>query len=55
MFRSRTRKILRDIWTRKGRTLLVSIAIFIGVLGVVTLGLGWGFDAPPVEERSPTR
>jgi len=37
MFRSRTRKILRDIWTRKGRTLLVSIAIFIGVLGVVTL------------------
>jgi putative ABC transport system permease protein len=37
MFRSRTRKVLRDIWTRKGRTLLVSIAIFIGVLGVVTL------------------
>jgi putative ABC transport system permease protein len=37
MFRSRTRKILRDVWTRKGRTLLVSIAIFIGVLGVVTL------------------
>ena len=37
MFRSRTRKILRDIWARKGRTLLVSIAIFIGVLGVVTL------------------
>lgn len=37
MFRSRTRKIFRDIWARKGRTLLVSIAIFIGVLGVVTL------------------
>jgi putative ABC transport system permease protein len=37
MFRSRTRKILRDVWTRKGRTLLVAIAIFIGVLGVVTL------------------
>jgi putative ABC transport system permease protein len=37
MNRSRTRKILRDIWTRKGRTFLVSIAIFIGVLGVVTL------------------
>jgi putative ABC transport system permease protein len=37
MFRSRTRKIFHDIWARKGRTLLVSIAIFIGVLGVVTL------------------
>ena len=37
MFRSRTRKILRDIWARKGRTLLVTIAIFIGVVGVVTL------------------
>jgi putative ABC transport system permease protein len=37
MFRSHTRKILRDVWSRKGRTLLVAIAIFIGVLGVVTL------------------
>ena len=26
-----------DLWTRKGRTVLVSISIFIGVLGVVTL------------------
>ncbi|MBN1679290.1 MAG: ABC transporter permease [Anaerolineae bacterium] len=30
-------KILGDIRTRKGRTALVSISIFIGVLGVVTL------------------
>ena len=37
MYRSHARKIIRDIWSRKGRTLLVSIAIFIGVLGVVTL------------------
>ncbi len=37
MFRSRGRKIVRDIWSRKGRTAMVSIAIFIGVLGVVTL------------------
>ena len=37
MFRSRTRKIFRDIWARKGRTVLVTIAIFIGVVGVVTL------------------
>ncbi len=35
--RTRTRKILRDIWARKIRTLLVSTSIFIGVLGVVTL------------------
>ncbi len=34
---TRTRKILRDVWTRKVRTLLVSTSIFIGVLGVVTL------------------
>ncbi len=37
MFHTRTRKILRDIWTRKVRTLLVSASIFIGVFGVVTL------------------
>jgi putative ABC transport system permease protein len=37
MFKSRTRKILRDIWGRKGRTAMASIAIFIGVLGVVIL------------------
>jgi putative ABC transport system permease protein len=37
MFRSRARKIFRDIWSRKGRTALASISIFIGVLGVVIL------------------
>lgn len=37
MFRSRGRKVFRDVWSRKGRTALVSIAIFIGVLGVVAL------------------
>lgn len=37
MNRSMKRKILGDIWTRKSRTALVAIAIFIGVLGVVTL------------------
>jgi putative ABC transport system permease protein len=37
MFKSRTRKILRDVWGRKGRTAMASIAIFIGVLGVVIL------------------
>ena len=37
MFGSRVRKIYRDIWARKGRTIMASIAIFIGVLGVVTL------------------
>jgi ABC-type lipoprotein release transport system permease subunit len=31
------RKIVRDIWSRKSRTAMVSISIFIGVLGVVTL------------------
>ncbi len=31
------RKILRDLWTRKARTALVSASIFIGVLGVVAL------------------
>lgn len=34
---TRLRKILRDIWSRKARTLLVSISIFIGVFGTVTL------------------
>lgn len=37
MFRTRTRKIVRDIFARKGRTALVSISILIGVFGVVTL------------------
>lgn len=37
MFRTRIRKILRDVWSRKVRTALVSISIFIGVFGVVTL------------------
>jgi putative ABC transport system permease protein len=37
MFGTRGHKILRDIWTRKARTAMVSISIFIGVLGVVTL------------------
>jgi putative ABC transport system permease protein len=31
------RKVVRDVWSRKTRTLLVSASIFIGVLGVVTL------------------
>jgi putative ABC transport system permease protein len=34
---TRTRKIYRDVIARKARTALVSISIFIGVLGVVTL------------------
>ena len=34
---STLRKVWGDIWGRKSRTLLVSISIFIGVLGVVTL------------------
>ena len=37
MFGSRVRKIFNDIWARKGRTFMASTAIFIGVLGVVTL------------------
>ena len=37
MIRTRGLKILRDIWARKVRTLLVSASIFIGVFGVVTL------------------
>lgn len=35
--KTRERKILRDIWSRKARTLLVAISIFIGVFGTVTL------------------
>ena len=37
MFRSRGRKIFRDVWARKGRTAMASAAIFVGVLGVVAL------------------
>lgn len=37
MIDSRIRKILRDVWARKGRTGLVSSAIFIGVAGTIAL------------------
>jgi len=37
MIGSRIRKIFRDVWARKGRTLLVSTAIFIGVTGTIAL------------------
>ena len=37
MFRSRWRKIIREVWARKSRTVMASAAIFVGVLGVVTL------------------
>lgn len=37
MFKTRERKIIRDILSRKGRTILVVTAILIGVFGVVTL------------------
>lgn len=37
MFKTRTRKILGDVFARKGRTALVSISIMIGVFGVATL------------------
>jgi putative ABC transport system permease protein len=37
MIRTRGRKILGDVFERKGRTLLVSAAIFIGVLGTIAL------------------
>jgi ABC-type antimicrobial peptide transport system permease subunit len=37
MIGSRIRKILRDVWARKGRTFLVAAAIFIGVTGTVAL------------------
>lgn len=37
MFRTRSRKIIRDTLSRKGRTALVAISILIGVFGAVTL------------------
>ena len=37
MVGSRLRKIFRDVWARKSRALMASTAIFVGVLGVVTL------------------
>ena len=37
MIKTRGRKVIRDVMARKGRTALVSIAIFIGVLGTITL------------------
>lgn len=37
MLKTRGRKILRDVLTRKARTLLVASSIFVGVLGVVAL------------------
>lgn len=37
MFRTRSKKIWRDVVSRKGRTLLVVLSILIGVFGVTTL------------------
>ncbi|HVO71367.1 MAG TPA: ABC transporter permease, partial [Aggregatilineaceae bacterium] len=37
MFGTRSRKIIRDITARRTRTMLVSLSIFVGVLGVVVL------------------
>jgi ABC-type antimicrobial peptide transport system permease subunit len=37
MLGTHTQKILSDIWTRKTRTLLVAVSIFIGVFGIVTM------------------
>jgi ABC-type lipoprotein release transport system permease subunit len=37
MIGSRLRKIFRDVWARRSRALMASAAIFVGVLGVVTL------------------
>jgi putative ABC transport system permease protein len=37
MIRTRGQKILGELWERKGRTAMASIAIFIGVFGVVVL------------------
>jgi ABC-type antimicrobial peptide transport system permease subunit len=37
MIKSRTRKIWGDVWARKGRTILTSMAIFIGVAGTIAL------------------
>jgi len=37
MLKTRGRKIIRDVLSRKGRTLLVALSIMIGVFGAVTL------------------
>ena len=37
MFSTRIRKILADVMSRRGRTILVSLSIIIGVFGVTTL------------------
>ncbi len=37
MIRTRSRKILRDVMSRKFRTVMVSASIFVGVLGVIAL------------------
>ena len=37
MLRSRWRKMFREVWARKTRTVMAAAAIFIGVLGVVAL------------------
>ncbi|MBI5958748.1 MAG: ABC transporter permease, partial [Chloroflexi bacterium] len=37
MVHSRWKKIFREVWSRKTRTLLVSASIFIGVMGVITM------------------
>jgi putative ABC transport system permease protein len=37
MIGARLRKISRDVWARRSRALMASTAIFVGVLGVVTL------------------
>lgn len=37
MNHTRTRKIFRDIWSNKFRSLLVTVSIFVGVLGIATL------------------
>ena len=37
MFKTRTRKIFRDIWARKGRSFMVILSIMIGVFAVTTM------------------
>lgn len=37
IIKTRGRKIIRDVLSRKGRTLLVAVSIMIGVFGAVTL------------------
>lgn len=37
MFKIRTKKIINDIWARKGRSLMVILSITIGVFGVATM------------------